>query len=273
LKNIIQRAVSGLLYLVIIVGSLFLGKIAFGLIFLLICVIALYEFYNLTFASGSTPFLLPSLIAGAIVFLLAYLTSSRYTVTATLILVLPLILFIFLVALYSDQKDVIRSTAISLLGILYIAIPLSTVNYLAFPHCNGYVYTHRILLGILTLVWINDTGAYLVGISIGRHRLLERVSPKKSWEGAIGGTILTLACGWWMKPLMGILDQKDWLVLALIVSVFGVFGDLTESLFKRSAGLKDSGIIIPGHGGILDRIDSILFVMPLSLVYLIMSNL
>ena len=147
------------------------------------------------------------------------------------------------------------------------------MNLLAFPGWNGHAYTHRIVLGILILVWINDTGAYLVGMTIGRHRLLERVSPKKSWEGAIGGAMLTLLCAWWLKPLMGILSRTDWVVIALIVSVFGIFGDLTESLFKRSAGLKDSGTIIPGHGGILDRIDSVLFVMPLSLVYLMLNNL
>jgi phosphatidate cytidylyltransferase len=273
LKNIIQRAISGLIYLVVIIGSLFLGKIAFGLVFLLVCLVALYEFYVLTFAAGSTPYLLPSLIAGAIVFILSFLTSSALAGMSSLTLLLPLILFMFLIALYSGQQDAIRSSAISLLGILYIAIPLSTMNYLAFPQSNGYAYTHRIVLGILTLVWINDTGAYLVGITIGRHRLLERVSPKKSWEGAIGGALLTILCGWWLNPVMGILDRKDWLVFAVIVSVFGVLGDLTESLFKRNAGMKDSGSIIPGHGGILDRIDSLLFVMPLSLVYLVMSNL
>jgi phosphatidate cytidylyltransferase len=156
---------------------------------------------------------------------------------------------------------------------MYVAVPVSTTNYLAFPPSNQFEYTHRVLLGILILVWINDTGAYIIGITMGRHRLMERISPKKSWEGAAGGAVLTLLAAWWMPRLMGMEDRSDWIVISLIVSVFGVLGDLTESLFKRNAGLKDSGSIIPGHGGILDRIDSILFVMPLSLVYLLLSKL
>jgi phosphatidate cytidylyltransferase len=150
---------------------------------------------------------------------------------------------------------------------------MSVINFLAFPSSNNYAYTHRIILGIMTLVWINDSGAYLVGMSVGRHRLFERISPKKSWEGAIGGAVLTLICALWLDMIMGALNRTDWLFLALIVSVFGVFGDLTESLFKRSVGQKDSGKIIPGHGGLLDRIDSVLFVMPLAAVYLILCNL
>jgi phosphatidate cytidylyltransferase len=190
-----------------------------------------------------------------------------------LLLIIPFIILIFILALYSDKPDMMRNTAISLMGIVYVSIPMSVINFLAFPYSNAHEYTYRIILGILTLVWINDTGAYLVGMTIGRHRLFERISPKKSWEGAVGGAILTLICALWLHLIMGALDRTDWLFFALIVSVFGVFGDLTESLFKRSVGQKDSGKIIPGHGGLLDRIDSILFVMPLATVYVILSNL
>jgi len=269
LKNIIQRTISGILYLVIIIGSLILGKITFGLVFLAITVMALYEFYSLTLAAGSAPFVSLSLVTGSFLFVLTFLSSSGLSGHNMLILALPVMMSIFITALYSGKNDVIRDMAVSLLGIMYIALPLSTMNYLAFPAWNHSGYTHRILLGILTMVWINDTGAYLVGMSIGRNRLMESISPKKSWEGAIGGAVLTLVSAWWLNGIMGILDRSDWLVLAMIVSVFGVFGDLTESLLKRGAGLKDSGTLIPGHGGILDRIDSVLFVMPLSLVYLL----
>jgi len=254
LKNIIQRTISGVLYLAIIIGSLIGGQVTFGLIFLLICLIALYEFYGLPLALGAYPLLWYSLLSGAIIFVLSFLVSSELTGPSILVLALPLMLLGFMIALYSKHNDIIRNTGVSFLGILYVAVPLSTVNFLAFPKCNGFEYTHRVVLGILILIWINDTVAYLVGITAGRHPLFTRVSPKKSWEGAVGGAILTLICAVW------------------IVSVFGVFGDLTESLFKRNAGLKDSGNLIPGHGGILDRIDSVLFVMPLSLVYLIFSN-
>jgi phosphatidate cytidylyltransferase len=250
-----------------------MGKFAFGFIFLLINVIALNEFYALSRASGAYPPVLPSLITGSAAFILTFLVSAGIADPGLLLFIIPFIIFIFILSLFSDKPDVMKNTAISFLGIVYVSIPLSVINLLAFPSGNEGGYTHRIILGILTLVWINDTGAYLVGMSIGRHRLFERISPKKSWEGAIGGAVLTLVCALWLHLIMGALDRTDWLFLALIVSVFGVFGDLTESLFKRSVGEKDSGRIIPGHGGLLDRIDSILFVMPLAAVYLYLSNL
>jgi phosphatidate cytidylyltransferase len=273
LKNFIQRVAFGFIYLVIIIGSLFMGRFAFGLVFLLINLVALYEFYSLSRATGAYPPVIPSLITGGAAFILTFLVSADITGPGFLLLIVPFIILIFILALYSDKPDVMRNTAISFMGIVYVSIPLCMLNFLAFPYGNPYGYTYRIILGILTLVWINDTGAYLVGISIGRHRLFERISPKKSWEGAIGGAVLTIICALWLHLIMGALDRTDWVILALIVSVFGVFGDLTESLFKRSVGQKDSGKIIPGHGGLLDRIDSILFVMPLAAVYLFLSNL
>jgi phosphatidate cytidylyltransferase len=273
LKNFIQRVTFGIIYLVIIIGSLFLGKFTFGFIFLLINLIALYEFYALSRASGAYPLVIPSLITGGVAFVLSFLVSADMADPRLLLLIIPFIILIFILALFSDKPDVLRNTAISFMGIVYVSFPLSVINFLAFPSGNDFAYTHRVILGIMALVWINDSGAYLVGMSIGRHRLFERISPKKSWEGAIGGAVLTLICALWLNLIMGALERTDWLVLALIVSVFGVFGDLTESLFKRSVGQKDSGKIIPGHGGLLDRIDSILFVMPLAAVYLILSNL
>jgi phosphatidate cytidylyltransferase len=273
LKNFIQRVAFGIIYLVIIIGSLFMGKFAYGFIFLLINLIALYEFYALSAASGASPPVIPSMIAGGAAFMLCFLVSARLVDPGLLFLILPLIILIFILSLYSDKPDGMRNTAISFLGLVYVSLPLCVINFLAFPAGNEHAYTHRIILGIMTLVWINDSGAYLVGMSIGRHRLFERISPKKSWEGAIGGGILTLICALWLNQIMGVLGRTDWLILALIVSVFGVFGDLTESLFKRSVGQKDSGKIIPGHGGLLDRIDSILFVMPMAAVYLSLSNL
>jgi len=267
-KNLVQRTLSGIVYLVVIIGPLFAGKVPFGLVFLLIALLALYEFYDMALASGASPFMLPSLITGAMLFVLAYLVAASVLPYRMLTLAVPFLLILFLTALYSLRPDVIRNTAVSLLGLLYVMLPFASLNFLAFPAVAGGAYTHRIILGILILIWLNDTGAYLVGITIGRHRLFERISPKKSWEGAIGGTLITLAAAWWMNDVMGLLDTEHWMALALIVSVFGVFGDLTESLFKRSVNMKDSGTLIPGHGGVLDRVDSILFVMPVSLCYL-----
>ena len=126
-------------------------------------------------------------------------------------------------------------------GLIYIAVPYSLSAFLVFPAANNHQYTPGILLGLLILVWLNDTGAYVFGMLFGKHRLFERISPRKSWEGAIGGTIVTLVLGYWMNFFVPSLSRIDWIVLSLLVSVFGVYGDLFESLLKRSAGVKDSG--------------------------------
>ena len=194
MKNFIQRVAFGIIYLVIIIGSLFLGKFAFGFIFLLINLIALYEFYALTMSSGASPQIILSLITGGVVFILSFLGSARLVDPGLLILILPFLILIFILALFSEKPDVIKNTAISFMGIVYVAIPMSVINLMAFPSSNAFDYTHRIILGILTLVWVNDSAAYLVGMTIGRHRLFGRISPKKSWEGAMEGAVLTLIC-------------------------------------------------------------------------------
>jgi phosphatidate cytidylyltransferase len=273
LKNLLQRTISGVIFLVIIIGSMLLGEYTFGAIFLIILLVALLEFYNLILASGANPFTGPGVFSGVMVFIMAFLVSSGIACPTIQFLFFPLMILIIIIALYSQKENPINNIAVTLLGIFYISFPLATINYLVFPASNGHEYTYRIALGILMLIWINDTAAYLVGKTIGHHRLFPRISPKKSWEGAMGGTVLTLLAALWMKQLMGMLTPVNWIVIAVIVSVFGIFGDLTESLIKRSANFKDSGTIIPGHGGILDRIDSILFVMPMAFVYLVLNKI
>ena len=208
MKNFIQRVAFGIVYLVIIIGSLFLGKFAFGFIFLLINLIALYEFYALTRASGASPQIVPSLITGGVVFILAFLVTANLADPGMLLLIIPFIILIFILSLFSHKPDLIRNTAITFLGIIYVSIPMSVINFLAFPSGNANAYTHRIILGIMTLVWINDSAAYLVGISIGRHRLFERISPKKSWEGAIGGAMVTLICALWLHLDYGCVGEN-----------------------------------------------------------------
>jgi phosphatidate cytidylyltransferase len=273
LKNLLQRTVSGIVYLIIIIGSLFLGEYAAGTVILLIGIKALLEFYEMTGVSGAIPWKMLGIVGAGAIYILSFLVASQLAGYQILALagIIPVLLLI--TGLYLPKTDLIKDLGIAFWGLVYIIVPLSLMNYLFFPACNSNVYTHRIVLGILTLVWINDTGAYVSGTLLGRHKLFPRVSPKKSWEGLIGGTLLTLAASPWMNSLMGILTLNDWIYLALIVSIFSVYGDLTESLIKRNADRKDSGSLMPGHGGALDRIDSILFVMPFSFIYLIINGL
>jgi phosphatidate cytidylyltransferase len=211
--------------------------------------------------------------SAVVIFILSFLVTSGLAGSHLLTLAFLLPVVVLIIALYTSDAGLVNNLAIILLGIIYIAVPLAIMNYLVFPAENEKVYTHRILLGIFTLIWINDTGAYVTGSLIGRHKLFPRISPMKSWEGLLGGTLLTLTAALWMSDIMGMLSRTDWIILGTLVSVFGVYGDLSESWFKRKAERKDSGSLIPGHGGVLDRIDSVLFVIPVSFIYLILHGL
>ena len=175
-----------------------------------------------------------------------------------------------IVEIYLKSDHPLRHTAHSLMSQIYIGVPMAVMVYIAMN------YSPYILLTIFVLMWLNDTGAYLVGCSIGRHKLIERVSPKKTWEGFFGGLIFSMAVSllifYFIKPFEG-MEHIDmslifWLSVGAIVSIIGTWGDLIESMIKRDLQIKDSGNLIPGHGGILDRIDSILFVLPAILLFL-----
>jgi phosphatidate cytidylyltransferase len=273
LKNVIQRTVSGIIYLALIIGSLIISKFAFGVAMILISTVALYEFYRMTNGTAFPGFGIIGMISGLLIYTLTFLYFGGYIDMKILVILLAMPAIHFIILLYGRNQDIIKISSLTWLGVLYISVPISMMSYMLFPRSNGFNYTYVLILGLLSLVWINDIGAYVVGTTVGRNRLFPRISPKKSWEGVLGGAVFTLITAWWMHAMTGMLSRINWMVLAIIVSAFGIYGDLTESLFKRNADLKDSGNLVPGHGGILDRIDSILFVMPVSIIYLVLNNL
>lgn len=273
LKNIVQRTLSGIVYLVIIIAALLLGKYAYGAVFLLAGLLALVEYFALTNNPGTVFQRALGVLSALLVYLISFLVNANLAGIAWLSLAALCPVMLLISSLYAMPPEGIKSMSLILLGVMYVMLPLAFMHSLAFPAFNAYRYTHTLVLGILILVWINDTAAYLSGILLGRKRLFPSISPKKSWEGFAGGTLFTLGAAFWLNPLMGALSRCDWLVLAVIVSVFGVYGDLVESLIKRTAGAKDSGKIMPGHGGVLDRVDSILLVMPVAFVYLLLRGL
>jgi phosphatidate cytidylyltransferase len=186
------------------------------------------------------------------------------------------IIYLLIAELYAKNPDPINNWAYTMMAQLYIALPFSLLNVLAFRATpEGVVYTYLMPLSVFVFLWLNDTGAYCCGSLLGRHKLFPRVSPGKSWEGSIGGAVVVMGAAaliWHLTETYGVNDLSlniyEWMGLGLVVVIFGTWGDLVESLFKRTLGIKDSGTILPGHGGMLDRFDSSLLAIPAAVVYL-----
>ena len=268
MKNLLVRSLTGLIYLIIFCGAILSGPYSFALLFLLINFLALNEFYTITRKLGYRPIRIIGLIAGILIFISAFFSNMPIVPFPVYSLVIPLIVILFVTELYRKEAKPLADIASTVLGLVYISLPLSVFNYLAF--FDGQTYTFQVVLGFFILLWINDSFAYISGVLMGKHRLFERISPKKSWEGFIGGTAITIAAAFFMPEFLDMLPSTDWIVIAIIVSGAGVYGDLVESMIKRSADIKDSGKILPGHGGMLDRIDSVLLSVPLVYIYLIL---
>jgi phosphatidate cytidylyltransferase len=174
----------------------------------------------------------------------------------------------FILELYQDREQHFRSIAFTIFGIVYVVIPISTLNFIAYAGINDDQYTYEYLLAMFIMIWVNDSGAYLIGSMIGKHKLFKSISPKKTWEGTIGGLISALLAAILISQYFLGLSLLEWIIFALVVVVFGTYGDLVESHLKRRFGVKDSGNIMPGHGGLLDRFDSTFFVAPMIFLYL-----
>ena len=181
-----------------------------------------------------------------------------------IILLLPLM---FICELFRKSATPIANIATTLMGVVYVAMPLSLLLFIPLL-LGGGEWKPWTLLFYIFIIWANDVFAYLFGISFGKHRLFERISPKKSWEGFVGGLVGAMAMGYLAATIMGG-DHVEWIGMALIAAITGVFGDLVESLFKRSVDVKDSGQVIPGHGGWLDRFDALLLSVPFAFIYLV----
>lgn len=283
MKNIVIRAASGAIYVGLIVASIIWGKgYAYPLLCALLGALAMVEFNRISLGplqTRSRSVLLGMDVAGCVLAIIGFglgVSGPAHSQFAFSVCLIPA--FLYLIArpvaqLYvTDSSDSIKWLATSLGGNVYISVPLI---------CSCLLYTANpgFILVLFIMIWCNDTGAYLSGITMGRHKLFERISPKKTWEGFIGGMVLcTVAAVVCRQLFTGHLsfahDLPMWntVALGITVSIVATWGDLVESLLKRSAHIKDSGNIIPGHGGILDRIDSLLLVMPWALLWLVLTN-
>lgn len=276
-KNLITRSITGILFVAIMVTS-FLQSFNMIVVFALITGLATWEFTGLVneHKHVNVNRLITTVAGVYFFFAVAGVNSGAIQTNAVFVPYLLTIIYLFISGLYTKSGDSVNDWAYTMLSQMYIALPLSTINVIAFRQAaDGLNYYYYLLpLSIFIFLWTNDTGAYCTGSLFGKHKLFPRISPAKSWEGSIGGGILVLIVASIMyyiesqgENLSG-LNFIEWLGLGLVVVVFGTLGDLVESLLKRTLGIKDSGNILPGHGGILDRFDSSLMAIPASVVYL-----
>ncbi len=267
MNNFTQRTLSGVAFVAIIAGALIGGPLAFLPVFALISGLCLNEFVHLAKRNQAAPGRAMVIAAGTLIFLAHHLAAAGYWKGSDLhgLFLLPIVMWVW--ELVRQPKNSSRNLAYALMALIYPASFMASINYLAFPPEAG-TYSPWIILGLFLLIWTFDTTAYLTGKWLGRHKIDRRLSPGKSWEGVLGGLIFGVFMSWILTLLLEPLPFVHWAGLAVIVALAGTTGDMSESALKRNAGLKDSGQILPGHGGMLDRMDAALFVFPLAFLYL-----
>jgi len=272
----LQRVSTAIIFVAMMLAGLYGGQYSFFVLFAFITGICLWEFFNLVLTQhqkrdyvrriigvgfGLTPFILTSIVQLELIKQL----DERFVIIVA-ILFFPFVFMAFIYELYTKSEHPFLNVAYIVLGMIYIGAPFALLDFIAFDGTKFYANT---VFGLLLLTWSNDTGAYLIGSRYGKTPLLARISPKKTWEGFIGGIIVTFIVGFALGLLFNELRMRDWIALAGIVAVFGSYGDLVESMLKRSVAMKDSGTILPGHGGLLDRFDAFIFILPFAAAYLL----
>jgi len=258
-NNLTQRLVTGLIGAGLVIYASYFSEWTYLLVFLAICCFSILEFYRLTGLEGMLPLKYIGTINALLIFLLSFLIEKGILNPKFYFIIFPSIALIFLIKLYKKEKKPFTNIAYTLLGIIYVGLPFALLNISVYAD-GGYNY--QIIIGILLLLWASDTGGYIAGVLFGRTKLFERVSPKKSWEGMIGSFILALIIATFLGNYFSVMTWFQWYVVAVIMVVAGTYGDLIESLFKRSIEIKDSGTSLPGHGGFLDRFDGLLISIP-----------
>ena len=275
MKNLVVRTLSGLVLAAVVLGAIVWSQWSFGALLAVLLVGGMYEFYVLAGKQGNAPQKVVGLVAGVVLFVLNFafvsddieiLGDARQAFGCGLAFLLLLLPAMFICELYRRGENPVSGIGTTIMGICYVALPLSLMCYI--PIVGSDTWNPWIMVAYIFIIWANDVFAYLVGMSVGRHRLCERLSPKKSWEGFFGGIAGAVVMG---IVAARMLDGNMWVWagLALVAAVSGVLGDLVESMFKRAAGVKDSGRLIPGHGGVLDRFDAMLLSAPFVFVYML----
>lgn len=275
MKGLLRRALTAVIFVIVMLGGLFGGHYSFVALFTLITGLCLWEYLGLVLEQagkkdrirkilglgmGVMPFILASIVQ------LNLISDRESFIVFASILFSPFVFLSFVYELYTDSDKPFTNLAYLILGVFYIGIPFALLDFIAF---SGDFFYATTVLGLLILTWTNDTMAYLIGSQIGKTPLFPRISPKKTWEGTLGGAAVSFIAAYILSIYITDLRLVDWLVLAFIISIFGSLGDLVESMLKRSHKIKDSGSLLPGHGGFLDRFDGFIFMLPFAAAYLL----
>ncbi|MDR2887308.1 MAG: phosphatidate cytidylyltransferase [Bacteroidales bacterium] len=278
MNNFVKRAITGAGIVIFCLGGFWLHPLSFFISGIVILAGTQWEYYMLIKKSGALPQVIPGMLMSVSAYILSTLAAAglleiKYIATLA---VFPLIAMI--AELYNKNKKPFDSLAHTFFPVFYTGLPFYLFPFAAFSHTglssllpySGEAFSPGIIIGFFILIWANDTGAYLAGRIFGRHKLFERISPRKTWEGFIGGLIFTVVASWLLSGWLGVVSGFYWAVIAVIVSTAGTYGDLVESMLKRSVGVKDSGNIMPGHGGFLDRFDSAIAAFPAIYLFILL---
>ncbi|MBS1491044.1 MAG: phosphatidate cytidylyltransferase [Bacteroidetes bacterium] len=265
-SNLVPRLLTGILGATAVIWGVAFSSWTYFAVFFFICLLSMLEFYKLSGLDGLVPQKTIGVISGLAVFSLSFFVENGMISYRYYFLIFPLISCVYIIKLYKQsERKPFTNIAITFLGIFYTAVPFALMNVAAFENKK---YNYQIILGCLLILWAADTGAYFAGSFLGKRKLFERISPKKSWEGFIGGALLAMVFTYGISVYFTSLPPWQWLCVGWIIIIGGTYGDLVESLLKRSIEIKDSGDSLPGHGGFLDRFDGLLISAPFIVAFL-----
>lgn len=265
-NNLTQRLITAFIGAAVIIFCIVFSEWTYFAVFFVLCLFTLIEFYDLSGLDGMVPQKTFGTICGMLIFSLSFFIEKEEISYRYYFLIFPIVSFVYMIKLYKKfERKPFTNIAYMILGLFYVAMPFSLLNIAVYE--NGQ-YNFEIMFGFLFILWASDTGAYFAGTLFGKRKLFERISPKKSWEGAVGGAILAIIFALVIANYFDSLARWQWITIAILIIIGGIYGDLIESLLKRSIEIKDSGASLPGHGGFLDRFDGLLISAPFIVAFL-----
>lgn len=272
MSNFWQRTITGVVFVIMVIGSLLADYLIFAGVISVFAIVGLLEFFSLAEKKNIFPLKYPGIIAAALFFFITIFNNADiinvFDAEKYYALIFLFILLFFIAELFRKSEKALQNISVCLTGLIYIVIPFSILISLPLVVVQENSFGKAILIAFFLLMWTYDIFAYLTGMWLGKHKMFERISPKKSWEGFIGGALFSIGFAVVFSYYYYELSILQWIIMAILIIVFGTFGDLVESMFKRWADVKDSGRIFPGHGGVLDRFDAVLLAAPFVYFYL-----